>query len=104
MYKLLSIIVVGAVLLTVATAAAAQRVCSDREEVVKGLESKYQETPVAIGTTPTGGLVELLTTKDGLTWTIIVSVPMPGGKVVTCLVASGEGWRSLAPIITDPEA
>jgi len=47
--------------------------------------------PVAIGVTNKGGLVEVLTTGDGNTWTIIVS--MPNGT--SCMVAAGEGWRSM---------
>ena len=37
-----------------------------------------------------GGLVEVLTTGDGDTWTIIVSTP----NVVSCMLATGEGWRT----------
>ena len=55
------------------------------------LAKKYAEAPVGLGVTSMGGLVELLTTKDGLTWTIIVSTP----DGASCLVASGEGWRRL---------
>ena len=88
-----------------AVSAMAQMVCSERSKVVGSLESKYQETPVAIGVTPTGGMVELLTTKDGLTWTILVSLPIAGsgGKVRSCLIASGEGWRNLPPITLGPD-
>ncbi len=55
------------------------------------LAKKYGEAPAAVGVTNKGGLIEVLTSSDGLTWTIIVS--MPGGT--SCLVAVGEGWRVL---------
>ena len=55
------------------------------------LTKKYGEAPVAIGVTNKGGLVEVLTTGDGNTWTIIVS--MPNGTA--CMVAAGEGWRTM---------
>ena len=71
--------------------AAAQSACSPRSEVVGHLAKKYGEAPVAIGVTNKGGLVEVLTTSDGNTWTIIVS--MPNGTA--CMVAAGEGWRTM---------
>ncbi len=72
--------------------AAAQSACSPRTEVVGHLAKKYGEAPVAIGVTNKGGLVEVLTSGDGNTWTIIVS--MPNGT--SCMVAAGEGWRTKA--------
>ncbi len=71
--------------------AAAQTACKPRTDVVGHLAKKYGEAPVAIGVTNNGGLVEVLTTGDGNTWTIIVS--MPSGT--SCMVAAGEGWRSM---------
>ena len=55
------------------------------------LAQKYGEAPVAIGVTSGGGLVEILTSGDGATWTIIVSGP----NGTSCMVAAGEGWRTL---------
>ena len=69
---------------------AAQAACSPRSDVLGHLARKYGESPVAIGVTNKGGLVEVLTTGDGNTWTIIVS--MPNGT--SCMVAAGEGWRT----------
>jgi hypothetical protein len=73
-----------------AAQAAAQAPCSPRTDVLGHLAKKYGESPVAIGVTNKGGLVEVLTTGDGNTWTIIVS--MPNGT--SCMVAAGEGWRT----------
>ena len=72
--------------------AAAQTACSPRTEVVGHLAKKYGEAPVAIGVTNKGGLVEVLTSGDGNTWTIIVSQP----NGTSCMVAAGEGWRTKA--------
>ncbi len=55
------------------------------------LAQKYRELPVAAGVTKRGGLVEVLSTGDGKTWTILIS--SPDGKA--CMVAAGEGWRAL---------
>ncbi len=57
------------------------------------MDRKYQEAPIGAGVTNSGGLVEVLTTSDGSTWTIIVTTP----QGVSCLVATGEGWRTLKP-------
>ena len=69
--------------------AAAQPVCRERGEVVEHLARKYQEAPVAMGVTSGGKLVEVLTDHKGDTWTIIVTTP----QGMSCLVATGEGWR-----------
>ena len=65
--------------------------CDQRARVIGHLAQKYKEAPVAIGVTSTGGMVEVLTTGDGGTWTIILSNP----NGTSCLVAAGEGWRAL---------
>ncbi len=65
--------------------------CDQRASVIGRLAEKYREAPVAIGVTSTGGMVEVLTTGDGGTWTIIVSYP----NGTSCLIAAGEGWRAL---------
>lgn len=71
--------------------AQAQQQCDERAKVIGHLANKYQEAPVAIGVTSSGGLVEVLSTGDGNTWTIIVSNP----NGVSCLLAAGEGWRAI---------
>jgi len=69
----------------------ARQQCDERTKVIGHLAKKYQEAPVAIGVTSSGGLVEVLSTGDGNTWTIIVSNP----NGVSCLLAAGEGWRAI---------
>ncbi len=83
-------LVVGLSLTPTAATAQAQA-CNDRDTVLGHLATKYGEAPIAIGVTDKGGLLEVLTTGDGNTWTIIVS--MPNGR--SCMVAAGEGWRRL---------
>jgi hypothetical protein len=65
--------------------------CRDRDKVLAHLAGKYQEAPVAVGVTSTGGLVEVLSSGDGGTWTIIVTSPTG----LSCLMAAGDGWRPL---------
>ena len=82
--------------------ASAQGACNPRADVLAHLAKKYREVPVAIGVTNKGALVEVLTTADGKTWTIIVTLP----NGTSCLVAAGEGWRSVprADPAIDPRA
>ncbi len=80
-----------------ASAQGAPAICTARDGLLSQLEQKYGEVPVAIGVAE-GALIELLTAKDGLTWTIILTSPQ--GR--SCLIASGEGWRPLVPVSSDP--
>lgn len=79
-----------AALLLSACAAQAAPTCDRRPEVLRQLEDRYSEKPVAIGIANNGGLIELLTTPDGRTWTIVITLP----SGMTCLVAAGEDWES----------
>ncbi len=83
------------------TPAQAQQ-CDQRAKVIGHLAQKYQEAPVAIGVTTSGGMVEVLASGDGGTWTIILSNP----NGTSCLVAAGEGWRALRfdKSVYDPQA
>ncbi len=87
---------------SISASAAQNRSCDKRQSVIGHLANKYKEATVAIGVTNTGALVEVLSTGDGLTWTIIVSNP----DGMTCLLATGEGWRSIHSNLADlePEA
>lgn len=85
------------------TANAAQTMsCDKRQKVIGHLAAKYQEAPVALGVTSTGRLVEVLSTSEGDTWTIILSHP----DGTSCLLAAGEGWREIEfnASAADPEA
>ena len=70
--------------------------CDQRASIIGHMAEKYREAPVAIGVTSTGSIVEVLTTGDGTTWTIIVSNP----NGTSCLIAAGESWRALRFNIT----
>lgn len=74
--------------------------CDTRENVIAVLASKYKEMPVALGVTHNGGLVEVLITESGSTWSIIVTTP----DGLSCLVAAGEGWKTMQAVAMDPEA
>jgi hypothetical protein len=69
-------------------AAAAPKLCGDRDQLLKRLEKANQETPQAIGLSGDGGVVEVLVSPDGA-WTMLVSYP----KRPTCVVAAGPAWE-----------
>ncbi len=74
--------------------------CDKRPAVMSQLENKYSEKPVAIGVANNGGVVEVLTTKEGGTWTIVITLP----NGMTCLVAAGEDWESFPKVAFGPKA
>ena len=78
--------------------ALAQRVCDDRETLLTQLAKQYNEAPIAVAVTSTGGMLEILATKDGSTWTLIVTKPPHG----TCVFGAGENWRPVAPVEKPP--
>ncbi len=77
-----------------------QNVCTNRSEVLGHLATKYSEAPVAMGLTNNGGVIEVLTSGEGSSWTIIIT--MPNG--VSCMLAAGESWESLPVVRKEPKA
>ena len=82
------------------TPAAAQTVCMNRAEVLKQLSSKYAETPIALGLEKRGDVVEIFSSGDGATWTLVLT--RPNGE--TCLVAAGEAWQAIRAKVRGPDA
>lgn len=80
--------------------AEASPVCGDREKVIESLAEKYSEEPVAVGVTANGGVIEVLKSPHGESWTILFTYP--GGP--SCLVASGEAWQDLEDKLKGPAA
>ncbi|MPY75603.1 MAG: hypothetical protein GEU87_15240 [Alphaproteobacteria bacterium] len=73
--------------------------CGQRTTVLDYLSTKYSEKPIAMGIAANGGLIEVLTSIEGSTFTIIVT--MPEGE--TCMVAAGEGWEDLPTLARRPQ-
>lgn len=65
--------------------------CGKRNTILSFLSSKYSEKPIAMGVAANGGLIEVLSSNGGSTFTIVVTMP----KGNTCMVAAGEGWELL---------
>ena len=64
--------------------------CNDRDLIIARLASQFSEAPVALGLTSAGGLLEVTTTENGEEWTILITSP----QGISCIVATGENWRS----------
>ena len=89
-----------ALLLAVVAPASAQSVCATHAEVVKHLDSRYSQAPVAMGLANNGGVVEVFSTGNGSTWTFVLT--MPDGQ--SCAMVTGQGWESLPPLALGPQA
>lgn len=73
-------------------AAQAPLVCGKRAIVLDRLAgAPHHEAPVALGLASNGGVIELLVSEGGASWTLILSLP----DGTSCLIAAGEGWQSL---------
>jgi len=83
-------IVLAMAFLLVSQAVLAQVPCGKRDNIIKWLSANYKEVPIATGVSSKGSLIEVLSTYDGDTWTVIVTSP----DGTSCLIASGQGWRA----------
>lgn len=86
-----------------ADVAVGQETCPTRETVSEYLAGEFQEAPIAMGLANNGGVIELYTSDDRTTWTIMIT--MPDGS--SCMVAAGRAWESLPTVVAgtpDPEA
>ena len=70
-------------------ATASRPYCGPRQALLESLARSHDERPVSLGVTSGGALLEVLASPTG-SWTILVTIP--GGP--TCMVSSGQGWRS----------
>jgi len=77
-------------LLSITTSVNAQSVCGKHADIVKRLNTGYEEFQSSAGIAANGNLVEVFSSKKG-TWTIIFT--KPGG--MTCLMAVGEMWQTV---------
>ena len=80
----------GTILATSSTQAAGGNICGDRDQILKQLEQRHNEQPLALGLSADGGVLEVLVSPEG-GWTILITYP----KRPTCVVAVGEAWQTL---------
>ena len=75
-------------------AAAQQQRCTKRPDIVRHLAKKFSETPVAIGLSGSGGVIEVFSSEQSASWTIIIT--MPDGN--SCVIAAGQNWERITTV------
>jgi len=83
-----------------ASPASAKRLCLPHSDITELLDVRFSEARVAGGVASGGGLVEVFSTADGATWTIVVTSP----QGVSCVVSAGESWHSKKDLALGPQA
>ena len=87
----------AAALLMAAPSASLEQVaaCDERRSVLDHLASTHGESRVAWGVATGGQLVEVLSSGEEGTWSVIIT----GRDGISCLMAAGQDWRPVAPSI-----
>lgn len=73
-----------------APSAVAQSICGAHKLVTDNLRKEYAESPVSMGVTSGGAVIEVFASTQG-TWTLLITQP----SGVTCLIAAGKDWENL---------
>lgn len=66
----------------------------ERAAIASKLDEGWAEAPAAVGLLESGGTLELFTSKDGETWTLVMTTPGGASRIV----ASGEAWIPLTKL------
>ncbi|HDR29526.1 hypothetical protein [Rhodovulum sp.] len=75
------------------------RQCAPREALVALLADRYGESRLALGLAANNAVVEIFTNPETGSWTITGTLP----SGVSCLIASGEAWQTLAESLIQGE-
>ena len=67
--------------------------CFIRSKVVDHLYKKFKESLIIAGLAANGSVMEVFSSPDGNTWTVILTDA--NGR--SCIVASGEAWITIQP-------
>ena len=73
--------------------------CAERNNIVKTLDSQYEETPRAIGLVSKEAVLEVFVSETG-TWTVVVTNP----QGVSCVLAAGQSWEEIPLASNQPGA
>ena len=79
---------------------AASQLCLPRAVVAERLGTKFGEARTAGGLASNGALMEIYASKDGGTWTVVMTMP----RGLSCIVATGESWRVQEQVALGPGA
>ena len=97
--KLLLLIILSLQPLVALAAQPAQPICDERKSVVKKLFDVFGETLKSVGLEKAGGVIEVYSSDETGSWTILITRP----DSISCLVASGQMWEQEAiPLPGDP--
>jgi hypothetical protein len=75
-----------------------RQACARREQVIARLAEKFGETLRSIGLHQTDGVVEVYSSEETGTWTILMTRP----DGMTCLLAAGQLWEQDAAPLQKP--
>ena len=91
--RLLALLTAGAVagFLLAPQAAHGATVCAHRALFVDQLREQHNEMVVAEGLAANGSVLEILTSPEGETWTIIISTP----RGFSCVIAVGSHYETV---------
>jgi len=89
------------IILASSPAAAGMIYCGARPDVVALLASDFREQPSSVAVTGDGQLLEVLTSEENETWSIVLT----DKRGQSCIVATGEGWqdRKADPVMLEPQ-
>lgn len=72
--------------------------CARRDQVIQKLEEKFGETLRSVGLHQTEGVVEVYSSEETGTWTILMTRP----DGMSCLISSGQMWEQDATPLQKP--
>src|SRR5262245_24622610 len=80
-------------------AAQSQEQCGPRDQVVKVLNAKYQESQRALGLINEKAMMEVYISARG-TWTMVVT----NEAGMSCVLAAGEAWDEMPATVLGPSS
>ncbi len=93
MLRPFSITVVAAAFFMLASPAVGQTLCGKHSDIIARLAARYAETPHFIAVTDGNWMAEILISKGGATWTLVITNAMG----TSCITATGKNWRPVKP-------
>ena len=72
--------------------------CHDYQTIVDTLGKRYGEAPVSLGLQTNGNVLQVFTSEESGSWTILSVAPSGLG----CIVAAGKDWHDQRPPATGP--
>lgn len=75
-----------------------RQACAARDQVVRKLEERFGETLRSIGLHQSDGVVEVYSSEETGTWTILMTRP----DGISCLISSGQMWEQDAAPLQKP--